>query len=609
VGVGVQVTFWGTRGSIAKAGPTTVRYGGNTSCVSVRTESGTLLVLDCGTGIHELGQVLTRDGGPVDGHLLIGHTHWDHIQGLPFFTPMFQPGNVWHVYGPRGLDTSIDKALAGQMQYTYFPVQLLDFGATIEYHDLVEGQFEIDDVAITTRYLHHPALTLGFRIEADGVTLVYSTDHEPSTAADPGPEALESLNREEAQHVAFLRDADLVIHDAQYLAEEYPAKMGWGHSPVEYAVDLAGAAGARRLALFHHDPTRTDDAVDALVARARARAREYAFAGEVFAAAEGTTVTMTSTGAPESRPVVDTARRTPALEDLPRAVLIAVSTSDADAALHEAASVEGFDALPCADLDEVLHVVRTEQPPIVVLEAARGRSLDELADDARGIVESYPEGATVAYVTTATPPANAIRPEITDWLVWPASQSHLRTKLRAWLLRRACRWQSAALPVDESERLTALWNLGILDTEPEARFDRYTQVARSTFDVPIALVTLVDADRQWFKSHPDLDVTETHRDESLCAHAILGTDVFVVTDALEDDRFADNPHVARGLRLRFYAGVPLTLSEGYRVGTLCIMDHRPRVLDDEQVQRLRDLGRMVEAELQSTADEPTSAPG
>jgi phosphoribosyl 1,2-cyclic phosphodiesterase len=599
----VQVTFWGTRGSIAKAGPTTVRYGGNTSCVTVRTDAGTLLVLDCGTGIHELGQVLTRDGGPVHGHLLIGHTHWDHIQGLPFFTPMFEVGNVWQVYGPRGLDTSIDKALAGQMQYTYFPVQLLDFGATIEYHDLVEGQFEIDDVAITTRYLHHPALTLGFRIEADGVTVVYSTDHEPSTGAAPGAEGLEELNREEAQHVAFLRDADLVIHDAQYLAEEYPSKVGWGHSTVEYAVDVARAADARRLALFHHDPTRTDDAVDALVARGRARARECGYAGEVFAAAEGTTVTMTSTSGAQPRPVVDTARRTPALAELPRAVLIAVSTSDAEAALGEAAHAEGFDTLPCADLDDVLYVARTQQPPIVVLEAAPARPLDELADDARGIIESYPEGATVAYVTTATPPANAIRPEITDWLVWPASQSHLRTKLRAWLLRRACRWQSAALPVDESARVTALWNLGILDTEPEVRFDRYAEVARSTFDVPIALVTLVDAERQWFKSHQGLDVTETPRDESMCAHAILGTDVFVVTDALEDDRFADNPHVARGLRMRFYAGVPLT-SDGYRVGTLCIMDHRPRVLDDQQVQRLRDLGRMVEAELQAEADQP-----
>jgi phosphoribosyl 1,2-cyclic phosphodiesterase len=604
--VGVQVTFWGTRGSIAKAGPTTVRYGGNTSCVSVRTDGGTLLVIDCGTGIHELGQVLARDGGPVDGHLLIGHTHWDHIQGLPFFTPLFTEGNSWHVYGPRGLDTSIDKALAGQMQYTYFPVQLLDFGATIEYHDLVEGQFEIDGISVTTRYLHHPALTLGFRIEADGVTLVYSSDHEPSTpdAAAAEHKDLEELNRQEAQHIAFLRDADLLIHDAQYLADEYPAKVGWGHSTVEYVVDAARAANARQLALFHHDPTRTDDAVDELLEMARTRARETGFEGDVFAATEGVTITLESSGALPSRRSVDTATLAPALAELPRAVLIAVGNAEADAALHEAAGEEGFETLPCGDFDEVLYRVRTEQPPIVVLEADPGRSIDELADDAREIVESYPEGATVTYVTTTTPPTNAILPEITDWLVWPASQSHLRTKLRAWLLRRACRWRTAALPVDEAERVTALWNLGILDTEPEARFDRYTEVARSQFDVPIALVSLVDSDRQWFKSHPGLDISQTPRDESFCAHAILGPDVFVVPDALQDDRFADNPYVAHGPRLRFYAGVPLTLTDGERVGTLCIMDNRPRALDELQIQRLRALARMVEAELQSKVDEP-----
>jgi phosphoribosyl 1,2-cyclic phosphodiesterase len=602
----VQVTFWGTRGSIAKAGPTTLRYGGNTSCVSVRTDAGTLLVLDAGTGIHELGQTLLREGGPVNGHLLIGHTHWDHIQGLPFFAPLFQAGNTWHVYGPRGLDSSIDKALAGQMQYTYFPVQLLDFDATIEYHDLVEGRFEIDDVVVTTRYLHHTALTLGYRIEADGVTFVYSSDHEPSGDAEPGPDAVETMNREEAQHVAFLRDADLVVHDAQYLAEEYPEKVGWGHSPMEYVVDVASAADVRRLALYHHDPTRTDDQVDQVVERARARAREIGYSGEVFAAAEGLTITLESHETEDSPPAIDTAMSTPALDDLSRAVLIAVANRDADAALHEAAQKERFDALQCADFNEALHLVRVEQPPIVVLEAARGRSLDDLADDARAIVESYPEGATVAYVTTETPPSNDIRPEITDWLVWPASQSHLRTKLRAWFLRRACRWQSAALPANESERLAALWDLGILDTEPDARFDRFTEVACSTFDVPMSLLTFVDEDRQWFKSHPGVPVSETHRDESMCAHAILGDDVFVITDTLHDDRFAENPNVARGARLRFYAGVPLTLADGHHVGTLCIMDHRPRVLDDDQIERLRQLGQMVEAELESYAEESTA---
>jgi len=602
----VQVTFWGTRGSIAKAGPTTIRYGGNTSCVSVRTDAGTLLVLDAGTGIHELGQTLLRDGEPVTGHVLIGHTHWDHIQGLPFFAPLFQAGNTWHIYGPRGLDSSIDNALAGQMQYTYFPVQLRDFDATIEYHDLLEGQFEIDDVVVTTRYLHHPALTLGYRIDADGVTLVYSSDHEPTVDPKPGPDDVELLNREEASHVAFLRDADLVIHDAQYLASEYPDKVGWGHSPMEYAVDVACAANARRLALYHHDPTRTDDEVDVLVARAHERAREIGYTGEVFGATEGVTITLTSADAEEARGAIGTAMQTPALEDMSRAVLIAVANEDAAAALREAAEAEGFDVLTCGSLDEILRVARLEQPPIVVLEAAPGRSLDDLADDAREIVESYPEGATVAYVTTETPPTNAIRPEITDWLVWPASQSHLRTKLRAWFLRRACRWQSAALPANEAERLAALWDLGILDTESDARFDRFTEVACSTFDVPMSLLTFVDEDRQWFKSHPGVPVSETHRDESMCAHAILGNDVFQVTDALQDDRFAENPNIARGARVRFYAGVPITVDDQH-VGSLCIMDHRPRVLDRDELERLRQLGHMVEAELEAYAEDAEDA--
>ena len=185
----MQVTFWGTRGSIAKAGPTTVRYGGNTSCVSVRTESGTLIVLDCGTGIHELGQVLSRDGGRVDGHLLIGHTHWDHIQGLPFFAPVVPARQrVARVRAAWSRHVDRPDARRARCSTRTFPVRLLDFGATIEYHDLVEGQFEIDDVTVTTRYLHHPGLTLGYRIEADGVAVVYSSDHEPTVGGAPGPE-------------------------------------------------------------------------------------------------------------------------------------------------------------------------------------------------------------------------------------------------------------------------------------------------------------------------------------------------------------------------------------------------------------------------------------
>src|SRR5437660_9790678 len=176
----MRVQFWGTRGSIAKPGPSTARYGGNTSCIEVRSARGTLVIIDCGTGAHSLGQNLMSVGAKgLRGHVLISHTHWDHIQGIPFFAPLFAAGGKWDVYGPKGLGQSLRETLAGQMQYTYFPVTLDQFEATVRYHDLVEGTFVIDDIKISTQYLHHSALTFASRIEADGMTRVYCCDHEP----------------------------------------------------------------------------------------------------------------------------------------------------------------------------------------------------------------------------------------------------------------------------------------------------------------------------------------------------------------------------------------------------------------------------------------------
>ncbi|MEE8251926.1 MAG: MBL fold metallo-hydrolase, partial [Gemmatimonadales bacterium] len=282
----MRLRFWGTRGSIAKPGPSTVRYGGNTSCIEVRSAGGTLIVLDCGTGAHGLAQALTEHKGvPLQGHMLITHTHWDHIQGFPFFSPFEAPGNKWHIYGPRGVGPSLRETLAGQMQYTYFPVPLEQLNATVHYHDIVEGTFEIDDIRVTAQYLNHPALTIGYRLEVDGVLVVYATDHEPHSkqlaAGEQGP-----LIAGDERHARFLAGADLVIHDAQYTAEEYPSKTGWGHSTMESAVDTALSAGVRRLALFHHDPLRDDESVDRLVALARARVAASAGSLEVFAAAE-----------------------------------------------------------------------------------------------------------------------------------------------------------------------------------------------------------------------------------------------------------------------------------------------------------------------------------
>ena len=282
----MRVQFWGTRGSIAKPGPATARYGGNTSCIEVRSARETLVIVDCGTGGHSLGQKLMSGGATgLRGHILISHTHWDHIQGIPFFAPLFVPGNQWDIYGPKGLDQSLRETLAGQMQYTYFPVTPDQFGATIHYHDLVEGTFDIDDIKITTHYLNHPALTLGYRLEADGATIVYCSDHEPHSRSLAGGHG--DIVGQDLQHAEFINGADLLIHDAQYTAAEYPSKIGWGHSSAEYAVKLAQRAQVKRLALTHHDPLREDDAVDRVLAGIRDGLQAAGSSLQVSAAVEG----------------------------------------------------------------------------------------------------------------------------------------------------------------------------------------------------------------------------------------------------------------------------------------------------------------------------------
>jgi phosphoribosyl 1,2-cyclic phosphodiesterase len=599
----VRVRFWGTRGSIATPGPQTVRYGGNTSCVEIRSEAGTLLVLDCGTGARLLGQALMAEraatGGSLEGSLLIGHTHWDHIQGLPFFAPLFDPDGRWQLYGPRGLGRSLAETLAGQMEYQYFPVSLDHLGGGVSYHDLVEGTFDVGDVSITAQYLNHPALTLGYRIEADGVSVVYAADHEPFDRELAGGGDL-LAGRDDADHVAFLRDTDLVIHDAQYTAAEYPAKAGWGHSTMEYVVDAAALGGARRLLLYHHDPLRDDDAVDALVEQARARAAARGYRGEIDAAAEGAVVDLGRRAEPGvgggARPG-RAATTVPAVEEVAAAVVIAVADPTVAAAVRVAADAEDLATFgPAADgaLDDL---VRKAERAVVVVDADDAAIVERLRD----AISSACDLRLAVVALTRRSVASIPSPNVTDWLVWPCTIAHLRTKLHSAVLRRACRWQAPPLPPDEDRRLRALHDLGLLDTEPEERFDRYTALACQALGVPAALITLVDAERQWFKSRPEGLPAETPRDHSICGHAILGSDILQVPDLLDDARFAENPAAEGPPRVRFYAGAPLTLSDGSRVGTLCVIDHRPRVLDDHQLEELRRLADLVQAELEAPA--------
>ena len=435
----MNVRFWGTRGSLAKPGPTTLRYGGNTSCVELRSADGTLIVLDCGTGAHGLGQRLMASDEPRrDGHLMITHTHWDHIQGFPFFAPLFASGNTWDIYAPGALGQRLEQTLAGQMEYSYFPVTLAQLGATTRYHDLAEGRFVVGGVRVVAQYLNHPALALGYRLEAGGVAVVYAVDHEPHAANPAARRAGDPpMHREDRRHVEFLAAADLVIHDAQYTLEEYPHKMGWGHTPAEWAVDYAIAAGARRLALFHHDPLRTDEALDRLVEDCRRRASSAGSPLLVFAAAEGEELRLTEGD-------VETPRTAtlpgPARTAGPLTILVVDDDPTIVQLLTLALEPDGFRVVTANDGKTALARARLEHPALILLDwQMPGADGIEVTRALRREPDPALREVPVVLLTAQSGPDNTaagFAAGVTDYLTKPFRPAHLRARVHAWLLRR-----------------------------------------------------------------------------------------------------------------------------------------------------------------------------
>lgn len=436
----MEVRFWGTRGSLPKPGPSTLRYGGNTACVEVTADDGTLAVLDCGTGIHALGQALLAAGRAKRGALLISHTHWDHIQGFPFFTPLFVPGNEWDIYAPGGLGSDLAATLAGQMQYRYFPVNLEQLGATLHYHDLVEGEFVIGSMRVTSRYLNHPAVALGYRIEADGASVVYATDHEPhASMANPVPPPPGAIDRavhaQDAAHARFLAQADLLIHDAQYTEAEYPAKIGWGHSPVERVVDYALMAQVKQLALFHHDPLRNDDALDALVEHCQERAGGSlkvlgAAEGECLALRGSTAHTVASDSEPSAR-----RSRTAGL----KTVLLVDDEQDVRYLMRDLLATEGYRVLEAGDGESALDTVLAERPDLVLLDwNLPGISGPEVCRKLRRHTEPGIANLAIIMLTAKDSPEDTRQgfdAGVSDFLTKPFTPAHLRARVASWLLR------------------------------------------------------------------------------------------------------------------------------------------------------------------------------
>ena len=284
------VRFWGTRGSIPTPGHATKRYGGNTSCVEVRVD-GSLFVCDGGTGLRELGLSLARRAqGAVEAHMFFSHMHWDHIQGFPFFVPAYAQRNRLHVYESGPNDTRVERLLHGQMSSEYFPVAFGDLGATIDTGHFHDGELVVEGVRVRCFEQRHPGRSYAYSFEKDGKKIVYATDSELDlliTNPDEVARDLDAPRLLPAEVTRFVEGADLLIADAQYTDAEYPAKVGWGHARVGTVVDLAVAAGVRSLALFHHDPMQTDDAVDEKVRVGRERALGRGSTLTVFGAREG----------------------------------------------------------------------------------------------------------------------------------------------------------------------------------------------------------------------------------------------------------------------------------------------------------------------------------
>jgi phosphoribosyl 1,2-cyclic phosphodiesterase len=424
----VLIRFWGTRGSIPTPGRGTTLYGGNTSCVELRADDGTVVILDCGTGARPLGlDLLSRAPALPPMHILVTHTHWDHIQGFPFFLPAYLAGTRLTVYGARGLDRTLEGSLSGQMQHTYFPVQLDELRADIAFEEVGEERFRVGPYRVTSQLINHTTATVAYRLSADGITIAYVTDHEPFWWERPARRPHRFVHPGEERHLAFVEGADVLIHDAQYADNEYAAKRGWGHSTVEYAVDLAVRAGVKRLIMFHHDPTHSDAWIRGQVGRARRRAAAQHATLEIMAAAEGDEIVIDAVpgkALDEGSFPVPTGR-----------ILVGGTDPTAIDEVREALSPDGYDVVGVEER-QVIETGGRGRVDLVIL-VGPGSEANMLDQVTRLRAAAWSAKVPVIVLATTEGPGAAGRlvDPITDVLSRPFNPSMLRPRVRAWLAR------------------------------------------------------------------------------------------------------------------------------------------------------------------------------
>lgn len=300
--ISARIRFWGVRGSIPVPGKSTVRYGGNTPCVEVRAD-GEIIILDAGSGIRLLGLALDKEFGPrsMKLTLLISHTHWDHIQGLPFFSPAYNQKNLIRVLGYEGARAGLAKILASQMETPFFPVSLRELPSHLAIEELKEMDFQVGKVEVRSKFANHPGICAGYRLSTSSGSIAYFPDNEPyeplklHLASRDGiseEEARDFATAERAKMVEFLQGCDLAIMDTQYTDEEYAKHIGWGHSSLSSVVSLGLDSNVGKLLLFHHDPNHDDEMIDKMVEHARALVAKSGKPMEVEAAREGAEILL-----------------------------------------------------------------------------------------------------------------------------------------------------------------------------------------------------------------------------------------------------------------------------------------------------------------------------
>ncbi len=282
------IKFWGVRGTLTVPGQKTVRYGGNTNCVSLRLSSKHFFIFDAGTGIKELSNYLVKENKfPLKAKIFISHPHYDHLNGLPFFVPLYMQGNEFEILGTNDNDLTIDKIIAGLMDNVYFPVTTKEFAAKITFRNLVEQEFDIDDIHIKTMLLNHPGRCLGFRVQYKNKSICYITDNELNLKNSP------YFNQaEEDRLIDLISNTNLLIIDTTYTDEEYAKKAGWGHSSVSRVIDIADQAKVQLVCLHHHDPDQTDDDIDLKLKQAQSLLEQRHSSTRCIAAHEGDEISI-----------------------------------------------------------------------------------------------------------------------------------------------------------------------------------------------------------------------------------------------------------------------------------------------------------------------------